>query len=101
MFKNNDSPLCPLLNKACIQERCMFWTHVRGANPQTGDPVDAHDCAVKWLPVLLIENAKQTREGAAAIESGRNEITDRQDILNSTMGGILKLAAASNGRQIT
>lgn len=51
----------------------MWWTHVRGTHPQTGLEVDMHDCSVRWLPVLLIDNAKETRQAAAAIESSRNE----------------------------
>jgi len=29
---------------------------------------------IKWLPMLLIENANQVRQGAAATESFRNEM---------------------------
>lgn len=31
------------------------------------------DCSIKWLPVLLIESSKETRQAAAAVESLRNE----------------------------
>lgn len=64
---------CPLIKKDCIQNKCKFFVKLLGNNPQTGNPVEEWDCAVYWLPVLLIENAKETRQGAAAIESFRNE----------------------------
>ena len=32
-----------------------------------------HDCAMAWLPVLMIENSKVNRETGAAVESLRNE----------------------------
>jgi len=82
MFNNKPkTPMCPLLKGACIESGCMFWTHVRGTHPQTGAEMDMPDCAVKWLPVLLIENSKETRQAAAAVESLRNEsITASQQV---------------------
>lgn len=50
----------------------MQWVHIRGKNPQTGAEIDMPDCALKWLPVLLIENAQEVRQAAAAVESSRN-----------------------------
>lgn len=70
---------CPLLDKDCVQFKCMFWTQLRGTQPQTGQEIDEWDCAVKWLPVLLIETAKEVRQGAAATESFRNEVVKRVD----------------------
>lgn len=50
-----------------------------GRDANTGNQVDHFDCAVTWLPVLLIENAAMTRQTAAATESFRNEVVKRQD----------------------
>ncbi len=63
---------CPLLDKECIQFKCVLWTQLRGINPQTGEEVDEYSCAIAWLPMLLIENAKEVKQGAAATESFRN-----------------------------
>jgi len=68
---------CPLLKKDCITLKCAWFTQVRGTNPQTGKEVDEFQCAVKWLPMLMIEVAKETRQGAAATESFRNEVVKR------------------------
>ena len=65
---------CPLIKSRCKQFDCLFWIQLRGTHPQTGQEVDDYDCAVRWLPILLIENAKETRQGAAAVESFRNEL---------------------------
>ena len=46
---------CPLLKKNCIEGRCKFWVHIRGKHPQSNAELDMPDCAIKWLPVLLIE----------------------------------------------
>ena len=68
---------CPLLQKECIGLQCAWITQVRGTDPNTGNEVDHWDCAVKWIPMLLIENSQQQRQTGAAIESLRNETVDR------------------------
>ena len=65
---------CPLVRKSCIGEACMWSTSLRGRNGNTGEDVDEEGCAIAWLPMLLIENSKQTRSTAAGIESFRNEM---------------------------
>jgi hypothetical protein len=40
--------------------------------------VDEWGCAVAWLPLLLIENASQSRQTGAAVESFRNEVAKTQ-----------------------
>lgn len=67
---------CPLMHKDCIGIQCSWFTQVRGTNPNTGQEVDEWGCAVTWLPVLLIENAQQSRQAGAAIESFRNEMVE-------------------------
>ena len=64
---------CPLLRSACIEHGCRWYTHLTGTLPQSGEVVDKFGCAIEWLPVLLVENAKETRQTAAAVESARNE----------------------------
>jgi hypothetical protein len=78
-------PICPLIRKACIENRCRFWTHVIGGHPQSGAKLDHFDCAVAWLPVLLVDNARHTVGVSAAVESLRNEVTQRQDQLNNAV----------------
>lgn len=78
-------PLCPLIRKTCIESKCRFWVHITGANPQTGAAMDHFDCAMAWLPVLLVENSRRTTGVSAAVESLRNEVTQRQDALNNAV----------------
>ena len=54
--------------------QCAWFTQLRGVNPNTGKEVDEWMCAVNALPLLQIETAKETRQGAAATESFRNVI---------------------------
>lgn len=67
---------CPFLKKDCVGHQCKMFVHLTGTNPQTGQPVDEFDCSFSWLPVLLIEGAKETRQAAAAVESMRNRIVE-------------------------
>lgn len=53
---------------------CPKFVHVRGADPQTGAPVDKFGCVDSFLPMLLIENAQMSRQTGAAVESFRNEV---------------------------
>ncbi len=59
--------------------RCPWYTMLRGKDPNTGKEVDEWGCAIAWLPILLIENAKEVRQGAAATESFRNEVVKTVD----------------------
>lgn len=75
--------ICPMMGgEPCVEEgsirngelvKCRFWVTVMGSNPQTGETVNNGDCAVAWMPILLIENSRVNRETGAAVESLRNE----------------------------
>lgn len=75
--KLNEGEACPLLKSKCIERKCKFFTQIVGAHPQTGAEIDMPDCAVKWLPPLLLEVIKETRQGAAATESFRNAMVQQ------------------------
>lgn len=76
---------CPLIKKDCIENKCVWYTQVRGINPNTGEPVDEWQCAVNLIPVLLIENSQQQRSTSAAVESFRNETVKQGDTLNQLL----------------
>lgn len=90
--KNN----CPLDGfKPCRQLECGWFTQVRGTNPNNGQEVDSWGCAVAWLPMLLIENAQQSRQTGAAVESFRNEM-----VVGNERTAQALLEAASNRQRI-
>jgi len=76
---------CPYtgFKKRCVDMRaqCPKWVHLLGRHPQTSAPVDQWDCADRWLPLLIIEAASETRGAAAAIESFRNEMVRQGEIV--------------------
>lgn len=69
---------CHRLPRKCrdgvINEHCQLWVRLQGVNPQTGQPIDHYACADAIVPYLLIENSKEQRQTAAAVESFRNEV---------------------------
>ena len=53
---------CPLIKKDCIENKCAWYTQIRGVNPNTGQEVDDWECAVKWMPMLIIEVAQKSNQ---------------------------------------
>ena len=78
------SNYCPLIQKKCKEHKCKFYIQVLGKNPQTGHDVSEWNCAITWLPMLLIEGSQQTRQTGAAIESVRNEVVKGQELIDIT-----------------
>lgn len=65
---------CPLLKKDCIGLKCAWFTRVQGFDKNTGKEVDEYQCAIAWMPMLMVENSGTQRETGAAVESFRNEM---------------------------
>ena len=72
--------------------RCAWYTKLAGTNPNTGESVDEHGCAMSWLPMLMIENSMQQRSTSAAVESFRNETmqaNQSSQLLLAKMQGVI------------
>jgi len=85
---------CPLIKKDCVGLTCAWYTRVQGMDMNTGSQVDNYECAISWLPMLLIENSGQQRSTGAAVESFRNEMVKANETHTK-----LILAAASGETQ--
>lgn len=87
---------CPLGHK-CQEvkdnkiHRCMWYTKIQGMNPQTGEEIDEWNCAMGWIPILLIENSNTNRGQTSALESFRNEMVNGQGIFNEIMEKAVKV----------
>jgi len=81
---------CPLIKKDCIGLQCAWFAHVQGYDTNTGKQVDDFQCAIAWMPMLLIENSGQQRQTGAAVESFRNEMVKSnetsQKVLLASLG---------------
>ncbi len=78
---------CPLWRGPCKEHACRWYIQVLGANPQTGEQMNQWDCAITWMPLLLIENSQQQRQTCGAVESFRNEMVKSNDRSLALMAG--------------
>lgn len=71
---------------------CPKYIAMSGQNPETGEMIsEIWDCSDNWAVKLMVEQSRQTRSVAAAVESMRNETIVRQD-------SFLSLAIQSQAR---
>lgn len=56
------------------KHKCPKWVNVKGSDPQNGAVLDHWGCSDTFLPMLLVENARQSMQTGAAVESFRNEM---------------------------
>lgn len=73
--------LCPFLKKKCIEHDCAMYTKLSGINKNSGMSIDEWGCSLAWLPILMVENAQQTKMAGSAIESFRNEMVAQNESL--------------------
>ena len=86
---------CPLNDfNPCKQFDCAWFMKIAGTNPNDGQPTEEWGCAMAWLPILLIENAQQSRQAGAAVESFRNEMVES----NKVSQAIAALSAKNNNK---
>jgi len=76
---------CPLIKKDCVGLQCAWLTKVQGTNMNTGQEVEEYQCAIAWLPLLLIENSGMQRQTGAAVESFRNEMVKSNEAAQQLM----------------
>ena len=91
---------CPLLRKPCIGQECQLYVQLRGANPNTGEPIDKWDCSLAWTPILLIENSQQQLRTASAVESFRNELILSQKAMARAHESLIDQMALLIGKQL-
>lgn len=86
--------ICPLLKKECVETGCKFWVHMLGEDPQSGKPIDSFNCAISWIPILMVEVSRQQRSTNAAVESSRNETCNMLKI------GFVAMAKSLSAREV-
>ena len=79
--------------------RCMWYTAVRGTNPNTGEDVDEWNCAIAWGPILQIETSQTQRGVSTALESFRNETVKGHKEFNQLMSTGQAIALGLKGKQ--
>jgi len=76
---------CPLVNGACQEAKCVFWTSINVQELKNGVPVSVErgDCSFKWQTVLMHDMASKLFSLQQAIESLRNEVSKSREIVLS------------------
>lgn len=65
--------------------RCPWYTQVKGYDANAGKETDHWGCAIAWMPTLMINTANESRQGAAATESFRNEMVKQGEQTQKVM----------------
>lgn len=71
---------CPILRKECVGLKCAWFTKVEGYDINSGKHIDEWNCAMTFIPMLLIENSGMSRQTGAAVESFRNEMVKSNEV---------------------
>jgi hypothetical protein len=90
---------CPLIKKDCVGLTCAWYTRVQGYDMNSGSQVDSYECAIAWLPMLLIENSGQQRQTGAAVESFRNEMVKSNEQSQQLLLATSNIVQAQNEDQ--
>jgi len=77
--------LCPFWKKECIEHDCVMYMRISWVHPQTGLGEDKFACAIPTGVMMQVESARQTRGVQASVDSMRNEVVKRQDVLNAAI----------------
>ena len=95
-MKLPEATFCPLLKKDCIGQKCMWFVKLAGLNSMTGEPVDEYFCAPVAQTLLMAENAQQTRQTGAAVESLRNRVAEGNQVMAA---GVMRALEMKRGDQ--
>lgn len=72
---------CPLNNfEPCKQLECAWFLKIQGQHPNTGEQIDEWGCSMTWMPILLINSAREQHSTSAAVESFRNEMVKANEV---------------------
>jgi hypothetical protein len=74
---------CPLMGD-CVEHQCRWFINVIGQHPQTGEHIDRWDCSITFIPMLLVENAKNVSTAVKSSEQLRETFV--QVVKSSALG---------------
>jgi hypothetical protein len=91
---------CPIIKEECIQFKCAWFTKVEGYNINTGKQVEEWNCAMTFIPMLLIENSGMSRQTGAAVESFRNEMVKSNETTQKIFTNMIGMGGNNNPKLI-
>jgi Zn-finger protein len=87
---------CPIMKEECVQFKCAWFTKVEGYDINTGKQVEEWNCAMTFIPMLLIENSGMSRQTGAAVESFRNEMVKSNEATQQIFTNMLSVNKENN-----
>lgn len=94
---------CPMNGKKCVdgvrsdfedkEQKCRWWEHLYGKDPQSEKIVDQWDCSVAWLPILLTEGSQMVRQGNAGVDKLSNQVSEFKGAFKSMGVGLQNIAS--------
>jgi len=87
---------CPILKEECVQFKCAWFAKVEGYDINTGKQVEEWNCAMTFIPMLLIENSGMSRQTGAAVESFRNEMVKSNEATQKIFTNMLSVNKENN-----
>lgn len=89
---------CPIIKDECMQLKCAWFTKVEGYNINTGKQIEEWNCAMTFIPMLLIENSGMSRQTGAAVESFRNEMVKSNEETQKIFSNMLSMNPENNAK---
>lgn len=83
----------PEKKQGCIEHGCEFFVNLVGTNPNTNEEQNEWGCSIRWLPLLLVENASKIRQVAASTDKVATAVNSAHETF-----GNLALEAAQRVR---
>ena len=62
-----------------------------GTNPNTGMDFQNYQCAVLFMPLLVMQNAQAVRQTGSAVQETRNEVAKSREASNARAEETMKL----------
>lgn len=81
--RGDEDLLCPFWQKpqSEVCHKCPLWVQIKGKDPQSEQEWDQWGCSFMFMPKLVIEGSQMSRQTGAAVESFRNEMVTRNDLM--------------------
>lgn len=91
---------CPIIKDECMQLKCAWFTKVEGYNINTGKQIEEWNCAMTFIPMLLVENSGMERQTGAAVESFRNEMVKSNEAAQKIFTNMISMASNRNNNNL-
>lgn len=56
-------------------EQCRWYVNLEGENPQTGESVNTSKCVIEWVPIMMVQDCKETARVSDAVNVLRKTVS--------------------------